>query len=46
MGRTIGQKIITFDPNTGSINDFISLNTADSTFRPTGIQLGPDGKSL
>jgi glucose/arabinose dehydrogenase len=46
MGQTIGQKIMIFNPKSGSMDDFISLNTADSTFRPTGIQLSPDGKSL
>jgi glucose/arabinose dehydrogenase len=46
MGRLIGQKIITLDPKTGSASLFMSLNTADESFRPTGIKFSPDGKSL
>jgi glucose/arabinose dehydrogenase len=46
MGQLIGQKIIVVDPLTGSIGSFISINTADESFRPTGIKFSPDGKSL
>jgi glucose/arabinose dehydrogenase/plastocyanin len=46
MGEVIGQKVITMDPNTGNIGTFISLKTADSTFRPTGVAFSPDGNTL
>jgi len=46
MGQTIGQKIVVFDPKTLSLSDFITLNTADGSFRPTGLKFSPDGKSL
>lgn len=46
MGQTMGQKIIMMDPTNASIQDFISLKTADSTFRPTGLAFSPDGNTL
>lgn len=46
MGQLIGQKVITLDPVTGQSSSFVSINTADESFRPTGIKFDPDGKSL
>jgi glucose/arabinose dehydrogenase len=46
MGQLIGQKVIVIDPVTGQIGKFISINTADESFRPAGIKFSPDGKSL
>ncbi|MFL6432031.1 MAG: hypothetical protein ACJ71X_11350 [Nitrososphaeraceae archaeon] len=38
--------IIVFDPNTLQTKNFVSLNTADGTFRPTGIALSNDGRMM
>jgi glucose/arabinose dehydrogenase len=46
MGQIIGQRVVLFDPATFSIQNFITLNTADGTFRPTGLQFSPDGNTL
>jgi glucose/arabinose dehydrogenase len=46
MGQIIGQRVIVFDPVTFKIQNLISLNTADGTFRPTGLQFSPDGNTL
>ena len=46
MGKIIGQKVIVFDPVSGNFRNFLTLNTADGTFRPTGVQFSPDGKAL
>ncbi|HEY7082976.1 MAG TPA: hypothetical protein VH500_25060 [Nitrososphaeraceae archaeon] len=46
MGQVIGQRVVVFDPNTLGLTDFITLNTADGSFRPTGIKFSPDGNSL
>jgi hypothetical protein len=45
-GQLIGQKVIVFDPNTLQTKNFVSLNTADGTFRPAGIALSNDGSAL
>jgi hypothetical protein len=45
-GQLIGQKVIVFDPNTLQTKNFVSLNTADGTFRPTGIALSNDGRMM
>ena len=37
MGQIIGQKVIVFDPKTLQTTDFVTLNTADANFRPTGL---------
>ncbi len=46
MGKTIGQKVIIMDPYIGNTQTFISLKTADSTFRPAGLAFSPDGNTL
>ena len=46
MGKLIGQKVVVFDPVSGTLRDFLTLNTADASFRPVGLQFSPDGKSL
>ena len=46
MGQLIGQKVIVFDPNTLQTKNFVSLNTADGSFRPTGLAFGNDGNAL
>ena len=46
MGQIIGQRVAIFDPSTFSERNFISLNTADGSFRPTGLKFSPDGNSL
>lgn len=46
MGQLIGQKVIVLDPNTLQTKNFVSLNTADGTFRPTGLGFSPDGDAL
>lgn len=46
MGQIIGQRVITFDTNSSEVNDLVSLNTADGSFRPTGVEMSPDGTEL
>jgi hypothetical protein len=46
MGRVIGQKVVAFDRKTVRITDFISLNTADGTFRPICVAFSHDGNPL
>lgn len=46
MGQLIGQKIIAVNTLTGKITKFISINTADESFRPAGLKFSPDGNSL
>jgi plastocyanin len=46
MGQTIGQKVVIMDPSSANIQNFVSLKTADGTFRPTGLQFSPDGNAL
>lgn len=46
MGRLIGQDVMVFDPHNLTFSDLVSLNTADASFRPTGLQFSPDGNSL
>jgi hypothetical protein len=40
------ENVIAFDPVSGNFHNFLSLNTANGNFRPTGLQFSPDGKSL
>jgi glucose/arabinose dehydrogenase len=46
MGQIIGQRVIVFDSNSREIKDLVSLNTADGSFRPTGVEMSPDGREL
>jgi plastocyanin len=46
MGEIIGQKVITFDPNTFEIGTFMSLNTADLSFRPVDVEFSPNVDAL
>jgi DNA-binding beta-propeller fold protein YncE len=47
MGQIIGQRVVVvFDPSTFNLKDFLTLNTADGNFRPTGLALSPDGNTL
>jgi glucose/arabinose dehydrogenase len=46
MGQIIGQRVIVFDPKTMQARDFLTLNTADGNFRPTGLAFSPDGNTL
>jgi glucose/arabinose dehydrogenase/plastocyanin len=46
MGKIIGQKIVMVDPNTKSLNGFISLNTPVASFRPVGLGFTNDGNTL
>ena len=46
MGQTIGQDVQVLDPITFGLDKFISIDTANGAFRPTGLQFGPDGKTL
>ena len=46
MGQTIGQDVQILDTNSFGLDKFISINTANGAFRPTGLQFGPDGKTL
>jgi len=46
MGQLIGQRIIEYNYKTGDWNDWLTINTADGSFRPTGLEFSPDGKSL
>ncbi|MDQ3851696.1 MAG: plastocyanin/azurin family copper-binding protein [Thermoproteota archaeon] len=46
MGEVIGQKVITFDPNTLEVGTFMSLNSADLSFRPVDVEFSPDGDEL
>ncbi len=46
MGQTIGQDIQILDPKTFALNKFIGIDTANAAFRPFGLQLGPDEKTL
>jgi hypothetical protein len=46
MGQIIGQRVALFDPSNFSVRNFISLNTADGSFRPTGLKFSPDGNAL
>jgi hypothetical protein len=46
MGQIIGQRVAIYDPNMLSLADFITLNTADGSFRSTGLKFSPEGKSL
>src|SRR5690242_20190011 len=46
MGQIIGQRVAVFDPLTSSLKDFLTLNTADGNFRPTGLTFSPDGNTL
>jgi len=38
IGRTIGQNVKVLDPHTGKVGDFLTLNTADGSFRPDAIK--------
>lgn len=46
MGRLVGQKVIAYDPDTGSMINFIAPTVADGSFRPVGLQFSPDGGKL
>ncbi|HET7641074.1 MAG TPA: hypothetical protein VFK47_20360 [Ktedonobacteraceae bacterium] len=46
MGQLVGQKVVIFDPDTGTIENFITPSVADASFRPVGLQFSPDGKDL
>ena len=46
MGQIIGQRVAVFDPSTFNLKDFLTLNTADGNFRPTGLAFSPDGNTL
>ena len=46
MGKTIGQDVQILNTNSFGLDKFISINTANAAFRPTGLQFGPDGKTL
>jgi glucose/arabinose dehydrogenase len=46
MGQIIGQRVIVFDSNSKEIKDLVSLNAADGSFRPTGVEMSPDGREL
>jgi glucose/arabinose dehydrogenase/plastocyanin len=46
MGQTIGQKVITFDPKSSEIGIFMSLKTADLSFRPSDVKFSPTGDAL
>jgi glucose/arabinose dehydrogenase len=46
MGQIIGQRVIVFNPKTMQARDFLTLNTADGDFRPTGLAFNPDGNTL
>ena len=46
MGQTIGQDVQILYPKTFALDKFVSLNSANSAFRPFGLQFGPDGKTI
>ena len=46
MGQIIGQRVAIFDPANFNLKDFLTLNTADGNFRPTGLAFSPDGNTL
>src|SRR5918912_538552 len=46
MGQILGQRIAVFDPANFNLKDFLTLNTADGSFRPTGLAFSPDGNTL
>ena len=46
MGKVIGQKIAIVDPQNRTVNDFITLSSPASSFRPVGLQFTPDGSAL
>jgi hypothetical protein len=34
------------DPNTGQVSDFLTLNTADGSFRPDAVKFNRDGSVM
>ena len=46
MGHIIGQDVKAEDPNIGKVSDFLSLNTADGSFRSDAIKFSPDRSTM
>ena len=46
IGRTIGQDVKVVDPHTGKVGDFLTLNTADGSFRPDAIKFDHYGSAM
>lgn len=46
IGHIIGQDVKVVDPYTGKVSDFLSLNTADGSFRPDAIKFNPDKSTM
>jgi glucose/arabinose dehydrogenase len=42
----VGQKVVMLNAQTGNYSDFVSLNTADTSFRPVGIAFNQDESAL
>lgn len=45
-GQTIGQKVLMLNPQTRNSNDFVSLNTPDTSSRPVGIAFNKNESAL
>jgi DNA-binding beta-propeller fold protein YncE len=42
----VGQKVVMLDPQTKNYGDFVSLKTADTSFRPVGVAFDPNEDAL